>query len=406
MKPIRLISLLQHIQSLPSVKSEELSSDVSPYISLLTGGPGAGKTSALNELRNDLLGKNIHAYYCASTNSASNELKGKTVHSFLNIPINEENPDLIIQKIETSFLSAFFNTFQERVFVVIDEAFILNGKLLNMIFEGLLKANKTLINRGYFPIHLVLCGDPAQLLSISEDRFYKSILPSLNVKRFELSGVYRQSNIPHMELWSNSIDRYRRCGEVNGINEWLSKVSNIIHHTIDFNPSLDRFTIAFTNEMVNNINLKMLLHHCELKDVPLYDDRKASLCLAEGAPIIYTSNIKDMGIYKRDRGVINRIVHKDNSLLIHTSNGEFIHEIGMKDIPFSLGWAGTIHMSQGASYEEVQVLMSPHMQRTSGASLVSLTRHRRKLRLVGMSLEHIIKVLISGIDKQALSFLS
>ena len=399
---MRLLPLLQHIQS---QRLEELPSNVSPYISLLTGGPGAGKTSALNELRESLLGKDIYAYYCASTNSASNELKGKTVHSFLNIPINEENPDLIIQKIETSFISCFFNTFQERVFVVIDEAFILNGKLLNMIFQGLFKANQSLINRGYFPIHLVLCGDPAQLLSISEDRFYKSILPSLNVKRFELNGLYRQS-IPHMELWSNSIDRYRRYGDINGLNEWFSKTSNIIHHTIDFNPSLDRFTIAFTNDMVNNINIKMLLHHCELKDVVLYDDRKASLCLAEGAPIIYTSNIKDRGIYKRDRGVINKIIHKNNSLLINTSKGEFIHEIGIKDIPFCLGWAGTIHMSQGASFEEVQVLMSPHMQRTSGASLVSLTRHRSKLRLVGMSLEHILKVLISGIDKQALSFLS
>jgi len=371
------------------------------------GAPGAGKTTALKELKEEIKGKDVYGFFCATTNSAAQELGGVTIHSFLNIPIKEEDRRLSIQKIENSFLSSFFSQAQSVGFIIIDEAFILDSYTLDCVYEGLFEANKRLIARGYNPIQLILCGDPAQLLSFKEGRFYKSSIFKEDIPVFELEGLYRQSNSQYQELWRTAINSYRRQGSTQDIQQWLKK-TNCINPYLEYNPSHSCFTIAFTNKQVDEINLRTLLEYCESNNKPFYEDRKINLFLAEGAPVVYTSSLKKQGIFKRTRDVINSISHIPNKklLIIKTNKGEFKHVIGGNDVPFKLAYAGTIHMSQGATFDKVQVLLSDLMKFTPGAGLVSLTRHSKNLQLVGKNIKGILDILKQGIDKDALAFLN
>lgn len=408
---LRLEGLYSHLKRLSNS-----SNSTSPI--LLIGGPGAGKTTALKELKEK---SDLNVVFTSTTNAAAQALGGVTIHSFLSLPIeiDKDTRELTLQKISTSILEYYMsntlNTNDAPLFIFIDEAFILNSDTLELIHEAVELTNKRLIAHDLGWVQLVLCGDPAQLLAISGNRFYHaSFLSSPNQTIFRLEGLYRQKGFG--SLWNEAIHSYRTKGCDEGLIEWIqtlhSKGTNILKSKIDFSPSLDNFTIAFTNKMVNGINLQILLNHVKVKEVPLHQMHD-SLWLAEGCPFIITQNDKSLGLYKRDRGIISKIEPDDNPniQLLHLlmSNKEkkitIPHHVGTKDLPLSLGWAGTIHTSQGGTYPNIQVLLSHHMKNTPGAALVSLTRHVKSLSLIGMNISDLSLVLQQGTDPLALSFL-
>lgn len=404
---MRLTDLYQHLKQMSS-------SD----ICLLVGGPGAGKTSALKEMQS--LVKDIDLVYAATTNAAAQALGGRTVHSLLSLPFGMklEDRELIIQKISSSFLTYFMNNCRSKVLgLVIDEAFILDAYTLELIHEGLRVTNNKLATQELGVIKLVLCGDPAQLLAIGGLRFYEASIFIEDIPIFKLEGVFRQSgDLPLSSMWVEAINLYRTQGICSGIIQWIKELyaagKRILTSSLDFNPSLDNFTIAFTNQMVDGINLQILINHCQLKGVNLHEMFKAegkALYLAEGAPIVITNNDRDLGVFKRQRGTVLSIEkHDSNSQRIITRIGNkeinFLHQLGTDDLNLALGWAGTIHMSQGGTFNHIQVLMSDHVSSTPGAALVSLTRHVKSLRLVGMPLGAIDSLLTRGIDHKALQY--
>lgn len=410
---LRLEGLYSHLKRLIASNSSNSTSPI-----LLIGGPGAGKTTALKELKEK---SDLNVVFTSTTNAAAQALGGVTIHSFLSLPIeiDKDTRELTLQKISTSILEYYMsntlNTNDAPLFIFIDEAFILNSDTLELIHEAVELTNKRLIAHDLGWVQLVLCGDPAQLLAISGNRFYHaSFLSSPNQTIFRLEGLYRQKGFG--SLWNEAIHSYRTKGCDEGLIEWIqtlhSKGTNILKSKIDFSPSLDNFTIAFTNKMVNGINLQILLNHVKVKGVPLHQMHD-SLWLAEGCPFIITQNDKSLGLYKRDRGIISKIEPDDNPniQLLHLlmSNKEkkitIPHHVGTKDLPLSLGWAGTIHTSQGGTYPNIQVLLSHHMKNTPGAALVSLTRHVKSLSLIGMNISDLSLVLQQGTDPLALSFL-
>jgi ATP-dependent exoDNAse (exonuclease V) alpha subunit len=409
----RLKDLYQHLKHTSS-------SD----ICLLVGGPGAGKTSALKELQR--LVQDIDLVYAATTNAAAQALGGQTVHSLLGLAIRIEDipKDSVIQGIVTRLLDYVMSRSEKRVVaVVIDEAFILDAYVLDLICEGFTTANKLLNTQALGTIKLVLCGDPAQLLAIGEEKFYKAKIFEDNLPSFELRGVFRQSSdTPLSKDWVEGINLYRTKGNPAGVIDWIKElyVTNtykVLAPKLDFSPSSvlmkepEGFTIAFSNEMVNGINLQILINHCKLHEVPLHQIYKIpqegkSLYLAPGAPIVVTKNDKALGVFNRQRGLVLEVEKEGSTEHIITQINDrevtFSHQIDTT-VPLKLAYAGTVHMSQGGTYKHTQLLLSDQMK-TPGAGLVGLTRHQSSISIVGGTLSYLRCLLEGSIDSQALQY--
>jgi ATP-dependent exoDNAse (exonuclease V) alpha subunit len=410
---MRLTDLYKHLKQV-----------ITSVICLLIGGPGAGKTTALIEMYK--LVKDIDLVYAATTNAAAQALQGVTIHSLLGLPFNIEDipRKTVVQGIVTRLLDYFMSRSKSRVLaVVIDEAFILDAYMLNLICEGFTTANTFLDSQDLGTIKLVLCGDPAQLLAIKGERFYRAKSFEDTLPSFELTGVFRQSSdIPLSNEWVNAIKLYRTKGDPTGVIDWIKElyVTNtykVLAPKLDFSPSSvlmkapDSFTIAFSNEMVNGINLQILINHCKLHNVPMHQIYKIpqegkALYLAKGAPIVVTKNDKHLGVFNRQRGLVLEVEREGTAEHIITRINDrevtFSHEVDTV-VPIKLAYAGTIHMSQGGTYKHTQVLLSDQVK-TPGAGLVSLTRHQSSISIVGGTLGYLRHLLEGSIDSQALQY--
>jgi ATP-dependent exoDNAse (exonuclease V) alpha subunit len=413
---MRLNDLYQHLKG--DTSSAPHSKCLATNVSLLVGGPGAGKTSALKEMRNMV--KDLDLIYTSTTNAASQALGGKTIHSLLSLPIHirSEDRELIIQKISSSILSYYMNNTRTNTLVlVIDEAFILDAYTIDLIVEGISVTNRTLRSQSLGVIKIVLCGDPAQLLAINGDRFYHSSIFNNNIPIFRLEGIFRQStNTPLSSLWGEAIHLYRTQGISTGIINWITESYHqgtyVLNNKLDFNPSSNSFIIAFTNELVRGVNLQVLFNHCEQigkQPYKMYKEGGNSLYLAEGCPIFVTGNDREKGIFKRQRGTILRIESKGSdyqSIIARIDDREvrFKHEVGKNDLPLTLAYAGTVHTAQGATLDNVQILVTDLIAATAGAFLVCLTRHVKNLSLVGIPLDKIGLLLDRGVDPMAIQY--
>ena len=356
--------------------------------SILTGGPGTGKTTILRALVEILKAKKVRVHLAAPTGRAAQRLAettggfASTIHRLLKFAghgftVNEQHP------LATDFL-------------IVDEASMLDVRLAAALLQAV-------------PIraHLLLVGDIDQLPSVGAGNVLKDLIATERVPVTRLSFVYRQKEESLIVTTAHAINSGEHTPppvvqEVEKAQAWsdlnfiaaysaedcLAKVialctKFIPQHFKWFDPVHDVQVLAPMHKGiigVGNLNTQL--------QAALNSERQGMKTQSgeyrPGDKVIQLRNNYDKGLFNGD---IGRVVAIDGV------NGVLTAEFDREQHEFSRGEFGdlalaytiSIHKSQGSEYPIVIVpLMKAHfMMLQRNLIYTAITRGRKKVFLVG-----------------------
>jgi ATP-dependent DNA helicase PIF1 len=346
--------------------------------------------------------KNIQV--CALTGVASVLLQcsAKTIHSFSGIGISNASNEQILKKIKNS--SFYRKNWKETDILIIDEVSMMSQHMFELL--DYLGKNIRRNARPFGGIQIIMFGDFFQLPPVSkdaEDKLRKNFCFESELwfetfssqNHMELIKIFRQSD----ENFKKILNQIREGKIRRNVNDFLlnyvnrDKTLEIIQPTklypkrsqVDYINSFEMDKLEgdiHEYEISNILNLSMTEKQKLLRDtftpeqianelnylqgnIPC--EKKISLKIGSQVMSIVNLNLNDINpICNGSQGVILRFDENNNPVIKFSSGFEYtmlqyvwasetIPGIGVRQLPIILAWALTIHKSQGATMDAIEV---------------------------------------------------
>lgn len=358
-----------------SKKTLQLIEDGEPVI-YLSGKAGTGKSTFVNLVKN--ITDKIHVLL-APTGIASLNIGGQTIHSFFRFPPKINS----IKDIRMNYNEIV----DELELIIIDEVSMVRADVMNMIDEALRLWRNN--DKPFGGIQMLFVGDCYQLSPVvnSDERevfekFFKSpwffdsrAFDNITIKNIELKNIYRQHDETFIKLLNNI-----RCGvnlenTINFINK------NCYNNTNDDNDiyltTTNRKASYVNDQFMSTVEGKEHLYKGIKTGKMTFKDNNlpvpVNLILKEDARVMIRKNISgaingslgivkeclnDYIIIKLDSGKKIEVVKetwKRYKYVYDKKSKTIISEVvgKYKQLPVILGWAITIHKSQGLTLDNV-----------------------------------------------------
>ncbi|MCZ2848512.1 AAA family ATPase [Modestobacter sp. VKM Ac-2978] len=348
-------------------------------ISLLTGGPGTGKSRTVASLVKLLQAKGTEVALAAPTGRAAKRLEELTDHPAVTV-----HRLLGAQGMTGGFARNEEWPLDADV-VVVDEASMLDVELTAALLEACPDGT-----------HLLLVGDPAQLPSIGPGHVLGDLIDSGVVPVTELTTLHRQAEggaiarlatgVRGGELVQvDSPDREVVIVPATGSAEAAKRVVQLVTDSIPRALGIDPSTVQVVTPV----------HRGPAGTIELNKALKAQLNPGEGTVfgfdvgdrVVATANHLDLepiGFANGEVGVVTGT--GEGSLTIDFSSGP-VKVIGKALSDLRHGWAITVHRAQGSEWPGVVVVLPPEAGGMLSRPLVytALTRAQRHLSIVHAS---------------------
>ena len=354
-------------------------------VAIITGGPGTGKTTILKgilDLYKVLSSSNKvrldeQIALLAPTGRASKRMsevtnfEASTIHRFLKW--NKDTNRFQINEYNKSSVS----------FVIIDEASMIDTMLLANLLKGLKSS-----------CHIIFVGDANQLPSVAAGDVLNDMIESKELPVYALKNWHRQGTdskiipfahrinegILDKELLNSGSDlEFIPCRD----NEIIEVIGNVCK---DYN-SYDLQVLAPIYKNRNGIYA--INDHLQ----KLWNPKSPSKKEIEGNEGIYRekdkviqlSNMKDESVFNGDIGIIDRIKLLGNKELYIDYDGNLVKYTKSMLQNFTLGYAISIHKSQGSEFDTVLIPLTLDYRKMLYRKLIytGVTRCKKKLILVG-----------------------
>jgi ATP-dependent DNA helicase PIF1 len=334
----------------------------------LTGAAGTGKSFTIKSIIDYLEFKNYNYGLTAMTGCAAVLIGGQTIHSFLYLNINR-NLDEIYTNLEK--YKGYLNKLKKLQVLIIDEISMMDEVLFELINKLLMKIkNNTKIFGG---VQMILVGDFYQLPPVIGDFCFTSpIWELLNLKKIILTDLIRQKDDNKLQEILSEI----RNGNIRKETfEVLSSLKEKEFTNKDIKPTR-LYPINTNVDKINNYEFKKLLKLNNNKSVEykaskinpkhkITDEklREFDIILTLNAQIMVIRNISiENKLFNGTRGVVvelneDHVIIKDINDILHTINYyiDNIKDKNIKFMPLKLAYAISIHKSQGASIDYLEL---------------------------------------------------
>ncbi|MGR6964230.1 AAA family ATPase [Geodermatophilus sp. URMC 61] len=348
-------------------------------VSLLTGGPGTGKSRTVAAVVQLLRSRGTEVALAAPTGRAAKRLEELTDHPAVTV-----HRLLGAQGTSGGFARNEEWPLDAEV-VVVDEASMLDVELTAALLEACQDGT-----------HLLLVGDPAQLPSIGPGHVLGDLIDSSVVPVTELTTLYRQAEGGAIARLANAV----RAGELppvdspdrevvvvpaSGSAEAAKRVVQLVTDSIPRALRIDPGSVQVVTPV----------HRGPAGTIELNKALKAELNPGEGTVwgfdvgdrVVATANHLDLepiGFANGEVGVVTGT--GDGTLDVDFASGPVtVTGSAMSDLRH--GWAITVHRAQGSEWPGVVVVLPPEAGGMLSRPLVytALTRAQRHLSVVHAS---------------------
>ncbi len=381
------------VGELDAVQASAVSLAVAHGVSLLTGGPGTGKSRTVSAIVAVCRRVDVTIALAAPTGRAAKRLEelagnnATTVHRLLGArpPAAGASGSVFEHDAQNPI---------EADLVVVDEASMLDAELCAALVCAIRDGT-----------HLVIVGDPAQLPSIGPGRVLGDLIDSGAVPVTELSTLYRQTEGGAIARLAIAV----RGGELARVDDPTHEV--VVVPAPQSTEAAHRVVQLVTDSIPrvfgcsgDQVQVVTPVHRGPAGTQALNRALKAVLNPGSGTVrgydagdrVVATANHLDAEPTGYANGEVGTVLScGDNTLRVAFASGEA--EISGKSLSDLLhGWAITVHRAQGSEWEAVVVVMPPEAGSMLSRPLVytALTRARRHLSVVhaaGPALAHAVR---------------
>lgn len=364
-------------------------------ITIITGGPGTGKTTIIkaivdlyidiNKLKIDEATKKIALLSptgrASKRMSESTNFPAYTIHRFLKW--NKDTNEFQINETNKS----------EAEFIIIDESSMIDLELLGNLFKGLTDRVK-----------LVFVGDYYQLPSVGCGQVLKDLIESDMIDTIYLNQLYRQSNdsyIPTLayEIKNNDVSddilkqkddfRFIETSNDNIINVLKQLCLKLIDNGYDYRKVQLMAPMYAGENGIDNIN-RNLQSIFNPSDDTKREVHVGDIIFRENDKVLQLTNMPDENVFNGDIGVIKYILYSNTSKskkdeIYVDFDGNVVKYLPKDFNKLKHAYIISIHKSQGSEFDFVilPICMSYYRMLYRKLIYTAITRAKKKLIVVG-----------------------
>lgn len=376
--------------TLAEKQKEAVMTAITSPISIITGGPGSGKTHTIKTIISCIksINKSTTISICAPTGKAAiraEEMSGlpaTTIHRLLRLN-DKKNGPMDREELDSDF-------------VIADEYSMVDAFICSKLFQAISSHTR-----------VIIVGDYDQLPSVDPGLVLRDFIHSNLIPTVKLNQLFRQQkeskiainsrriinakagDVPHIDFSQNRNEDFyfMKADSISSIKKQLKKTIPLLHKKYNLKIEDIQILTPIKNNGLgtNELNMEFQeIYHPSIK-TPTIEIRGKEFRL--GDKVIHTKNNIEKDTYNGEVGkIIAMDFLPDNAFTVEYSNNKHvIYSEKMAHEELELAYALTIHKSQGSEFPVV--IIPIHHTLLTGFNkhtlFTAITRAKRMVIFVG-----------------------